>query len=57
MTEAPQMARPPFIPALAVEAAASTARAEPGRFQRLDEYPHQVVALPPDNAVSGKGKL
>src|SRR5271157_4772157 len=33
-TEPRQMPRPPFIPALAVEAIASTARAVPRRFQR-----------------------
>src|SRR5580698_6551876 len=43
ITEARQMARPPLIPALAVEAAASTARAMPRRFQRLNENPHQDV--------------
>src|SRR5208283_5323605 len=52
-----QMAYPPLIPALAVEAIASTARALPRRFQRLDVYPHQGVALPPDDAISGKSKL
>src|SRR5208283_4517598 len=57
ITEARQMARPPLIPALAVEAAASTARALPGRFQRLDENPHQDVALPPEDAVSGKSQV
>jgi hypothetical protein len=54
MPKTVQMPYPAFIMALAVEAAASTARAEPRRVQRLRENPHPGVALPLDDAVSRK---
>jgi hypothetical protein len=49
------MPNPALIAALAVEAMASTARAGVGRLQRLRVYPHLLLALEPEDAVSGKG--
>lgn len=54
LAKAGQMAHPAFIPPLAAEASASAARALSGRVQRLNVDPHPMIALPPDDAVSGK---
>jgi hypothetical protein len=52
MPKAVQVAHPPFIQALAVEAYASTARAGARCLQHLEVNPHLRVALHPDDAVS-----
>jgi hypothetical protein len=52
MPETIQVAHPPLIPALAVQARPCTARATARSLHDLEKHPHLKIALIPEDAVS-----